>query len=378
MELHARLTLFAEGCHGSLSKEVIRKFDLRKNAQHQTYAIGLKEVWEVLPSKHVPGLVTHTVGWPLDKSTYGGSFIYHWEKKQIALGLVVGLDYPNPYLNPYKEFQRFKHHPFVRGLLEGGRCVSYGARALNEGGFQSIPCLAFPGGALLGASAGLMNVPRIKESHAAMKSGLLAAEAAFSSLSSGGADSSKAIILSQYEENLRRSWIADELKSVRNVRPAFSKFGFYGGLLYSGLELFVFRGKTPWTLAHHKPDAEGLVPAKGAQPISYPKPDGVLSFDLMENVSRTGTNHEEDQPCHLTLKDDSIPVEINLAVFDGPESRFCPAGVYEYVDKPEGGKRLQINAQNCIHCKTCDIKDPSQNINWVTPEGGGGPQYVGT
>ena len=377
MEIHSKVTLLAEGCHGSLSKEVINKFDLRAGSQHQTYGIGLKEVWEIDPKKHEPGLVIHSVGWPLDKNTYGGSFLYHAENNLVYTGFVVALDYQNTYLSPYREFQRYKHHPAIRKYLEGGKCLSYGARAINEGGIQSIPKLAFPGGALIGCSAGFVNVPKIKGTHTAMKSGMLAAESAFKALEHEG-DAPKN--LTDYEENLKNSWIWKELWSVRNVRPSFhTALGLFGGLFWSGMELLFLRGRLPFTLKHGKPDYASLKPAKGCQPIDYPKPDGVLSFDLLTNLTRSGTNHSDDQPVHLTLKDKSIPVERNLAVFDGPENRFCPAGVYEYVEREDGqGKRLQINSQNCVHCKTCDIKDPSQNINWVVPEGGGGPQYVNT
>ncbi|PJF17350.1 putative electron transfer flavoprotein ubiquinone oxidoreductase [Paramicrosporidium saccamoebae] len=367
MEIKANVTLFAEGCHGSLTKGLIKRFALREDT-HQTYGIGLKEVWEVSKEKHQPGLVMHTVGWPLDRQTYGGSFMYHYGDNLVSLGLVVGLDYQNPYLNPYKEFQRLKTHPTMKRYLEGGRCIAYGARALNEGGIQSIPKLTFPGGALVGCTAGFLNVPKIKGSHTAMKSGMVAAETAFQAL--GGN-------MDEYEQKLKESWVYSELQRVRNVRPAFEKFGLYGGLLYSGIDQMVFRGRLPWTFAHKMPDYAMLKPAIQCRPIEYGRADGVLTFDLLENVSRTGTNHEEDQPCHLQLKDPNVPVKDNLAVFAGPEQRFCPAGVYEYV--PEGDTmRFQINAQNCIHCKTCDIKDPSQNINWVPPEGAGGPQYTMT
>jgi electron-transferring-flavoprotein dehydrogenase len=376
MELHAKVTFFAEGCHGSLTKQLVKKYDLRKNSQFQTYGIGLKEVWEIDPKKHELGAVIHTLGWPLYNTAYGGSFMYHWENNLVSLGFVIGLDYKNPYLSPYKEFQRWKQHPEVRKYLEGGKCVAYGARALNEGGIQSLPQLAFPGGALIGCTAGFMNVAKIKGSHTAMKSGMVAAESAFDKLAQDTA--SGPITLSSYEENLKQSWVWKELYKVRNVRPGFAKYGLWGGTLNAGIDSLVFRGHAPWTLKHPHPDYE-LDPAAKSQKIEYPKPDGVISFELLENLARSGTNHENDQPVHLTLKDQKVPVEKNYKVFDGPENRFCPAGVYEYVDEGTSGqKRLQINAQNCLHCKTCDIKDPSQNINWVVPEGGGGPQYSST
>lgn len=381
MEFHSKLTFLAEGCHGSLSKQIINKFELRKDSQHQTYGIGLKEVWEIDPSKHQPGLVMHSVGWPLEKDTYGGGFLYHGENNLVYLGFVVGLDYQNPYLSPYREFQRYKHHPAISKYLEGGKCISYGARAINEGGVQSLPRLAFEGGALIGCSAGFVNLPKIKGTHNAMKSGMLAAESAFKALCDKEETTSETpILLDEYEPSLKNSWLWDDLYPVRNCRPSFhSPLGLYGGLLWSGIDLMLLRGKLPFTLKHGAPDHAALKPAKECKKIEYPKPDGVLSFDLLENLSRSGTNHDHDQPVHLTLKDKNIPVERNLAIFDGPENRFCPAGVYEYVDTEDGnGKRLQINAQNCVHCKTCDIKDPSQNINWVVPQGGGGPQYVKT
>ncbi|OBZ84341.1 Electron transfer flavoprotein-ubiquinone oxidoreductase, mitochondrial [Choanephora cucurbitarum] len=380
MAIHAKVTLFAEGCHGSLTKGLTKKFGLRDESGPQKYGIGLKEVWEVLPEKHNSGSVTHTVGWPADIHTYCGSFIYHFEPERhlVALGLVVGLDYDNPYLSPYKTFQQFKHHPSVKSLLEGGKCISYGARALNEGGYQSIPKLAFPGGALIGCTAGFLNVPKIKGTHTAMKSGMLAAESAFDKIFS---DAEGTVLLDNYEENIKQSWVYKELYEVRNVQPSFhSPLGLYGGLAYSGLDTLFMKGRTPWTFKHKKADWECMKTAAESKPIDYPKPDGVISFDLLTNVSRTGTNHAENQPVHLRIRDKDVPVERNLAIFDGPENRFCPAGVYEYVDdesKP-GEKRLQINSQNCIHCKTCDIKDPSQNIDWTVPEGGGGPQYVWT
>ncbi|EDO47030.1 predicted protein [Nematostella vectensis] len=383
MELHAKVTLFSEGCHGHLAKGLYKRFNLRENCDDQSYGIGLKELWEVAPEKHKPGTVEHTVGWPLDKDTYGGSFIYHLEGEGaplVSAGFVVGLDYQNPYMSPFKEFQRFKNHPAIRPTFEGGHRISYGARALNEGGFQSIPKLVFPGGALMGCSPGFMNVPKIKGTHNAMKSAMVCAEAAFEALTSEtNKDGSQGLFLDTYEDRLKESWVWKELYAMRNIRPSFhSKLGFYGGMLYTGIFYCLLRGKEPWTLHNPKPDHASLKPAKECTPIEYPKPDGEVSFDLLSSVALSGTNHDGDQPPHLTLRDDTVPVKRNLGVFDGPEQRFCPAGVYEYVPLEKGnGMRLQINAQNCVHCKTCDIKDPSQNINWVVPEGGGGPAYNG-
>ena len=366
VELLARETLFGEGCRGSLTKTLIERFRLRDGHDPQTYAIGLKELWEVAPERHRPGLVVHTVGWPLDRATYGGSFLYHLEERQVAVGFVIGLDYKNPFLNPFEEFQRFKTHPAIRSTFEGGRRIAYGARALNEGGFQSIPRLDFPGGALIGCAAGFVNVPKIKGSHTAMKSGMVAAEAVFARLSGdGGAEVGAA---------LRRSWVWDELYRVRNIRPSF-RFGLWGGLAWSALDTYLLRGRAPWTL-HHHPDHTQLIPAAQARRIDYPRPDGRLTFDRLSSVFISNTNHEEDQPPHLRLRDPAKAIAINYRLYDSPEQRYCPAGVYEIVDDPgNGGKRLQINAQNCVHCKTCDIKDPEQNIDWVVPEGGGGPNY---
>ena len=367
-ELRARYTLFAEGCRGSLTGELFEKFDMRKGHDPQTYAICIKELWEVDPEKHHPGRVIHTIGWPVDSSTYGGSFLYHLEDNQVAVGYVIGLDYKNPHLSPFDEFQRFKTHPEIRPVFEGGRRVSYGARALNEGGFQSIPDLVCPGGAIIGCAAGFVNVPKIKGSHNAMKTGMLAAEAAFEALTGEEAQPR----LDSYPERLKKSWVWDELYRVRNIRPAF-RWGLWAGLIYSAIDTYLFRGKAPWTFSHHS-DHDALLPADKAPKIEYPKPDGEISFDKLSSVFIANTNHEEDQPCHLTLKDPEVPIKVNLAQFDAPEQRFCPAGVYEIIDEGEG-PRLQINAQNCVHCKTCDIKDPTQNIRWVTPEGGGGPNY---
>lgn len=368
MELHAQYTIFAEGCRGSLTKSLIAKFQLADGVQPQAYGIGVKELWEVDPAKNHPGKVVHTVGWPMDSNTYGGSFLYHLDENQVAVGFVVALDYQNPYLSPFDEFQRFKTHPAIRPTFEGGRRIAYGARALSEGGFQSIPKLIFPGGCLVGDAAGFLNVPKIKGTHTAMKSGMVCAEAVAAALSSA----TPPAVLDAYPEALKASWVWDELYTVRNVRPSF-RWGMWGGIAYSALETYLFRGKAPWTLKHHE-DHKALKKASDCTKIEYPKPDGVITFDKLSSVYLSSTNHEEDQPCHLTLKDKAIPVSVNLALYDGPEQRFCPAGVYEFVDE-DGSKRLQINAANCVHCKTCDIKDPTQNINWVTPEGGGGPNY---
>jgi electron-transferring-flavoprotein dehydrogenase len=414
MELRAKITLFAEGCRGSLSKKLMEEFKLREGVEPQTYGIGIKEIWQVDPQKHQLGRVEHSIGWPMDTMTYGGSFIYHLDDNQVAVGYVVGLDYANPHLDPFKEFQRFKTHPKIRPLFEGGKRLVYGARALNEGGWQSIPKLTFPGGALIGCAAGFLNVPRIKGSHTAMKSGMLAAEAAASYLANhphppasagpslsltegeGRANARGEGELASYETALKASWVGQELYAVRNIRPVF-RLGLWAGLVLSAIDTYLFKGKAPWTFKHHA-DHKALKPAAACKKINYPQPDGVVSFDRLSSVYLSNTNHEEDQPAHLTLRDASVPVNVNLALYDGPEARFCPAGVYEYID--EGGlaphaslppaasgsaepthaqtntrKKLQINAQNCVHCKTCDIKDPTQNIVWVTPEGGGGPNY---
>ncbi|KAI8907301.1 hypothetical protein EDD86DRAFT_209258 [Gorgonomyces haynaldii] len=379
MEIIAKQTIFAEGCHGSLTKKLIHKFDLRKDSEPQTYGLGIKEVWELDPSKHEQGLVLHTMGWPLDAFTYGGGFMYHLENNLCAIGLVVGLDYKNPTLSPYKEFQRYKHHPSIAHYFEGAKIVSYGARALNEGGYQSIPKFIVPGASIIGCSAGFLNVPKIKGTHTAMKSGMVAAEACFEALTAE--EQSGPLLLTNYEKNLKESWVYKELYEVRNVRPSFhNPLGLWGGLAWSGLDTYILKGRVPFTFKHGGADHASLKPLKEVKPIEYPKPDGVLSFELLENVSRTGTNHEENQPIHLRLKQGQRPqIEHNYAVYGGPEQKFCPAGVYEYVDdEKNGGKRFQINAINCIHCKTCDIKDPSQNIDWTVPEGGGGPKYVNT
>ena len=373
MELRAKYTFFAEGCRGSLSKQLEQRFDLRRDAQHQTYGIGLKELWELDPSQHQEGLVLHSSGWPMDNSTWGGSFIYHLDNNQAYVGFVIGLDYENPHLSPFDELQRFKHHPAIAPMLKGGRRISYGARALNEGGLQSIPQLAFPGGALIGCSAGFLNVPKIKGSHTAMKTGMLAAEAAHAALAGGDEGYGR---LEAYPQAFEKSWVHQELHAARNLRPAAAKWGMKLGMLYGGFDLKLLGGKAPWTLAHHKPDHECLKPADKMPKIDYPKPDGVISFDKLSSVFISNTNHEEDQPVHLRLGDESIPIEKNLPEFDEPAQRYCPAGVYEVVREDGGSNpRFVINAQNCVHCKTCDIKDPRQNINWTTPEGGGGPNY---
>jgi electron-transferring-flavoprotein dehydrogenase len=369
IELHAKYTFFAEGCRGNLGKQLESKFRLRDGADPQVYGIGLKELWEIRPEKHQPGLVIHSAGWPLDRETYGGSFLYHLENNQVAAGFVVGLGYSNPYLNPYEEFQRYKTHPAIRGFLEGGKRIAYGARAITAGGLQSLPRMTFPGGCLIGDNAGFLNASRIKGSHCAIKSGMLAAEAAFDALASGRT----ADELTAYPQAFRKSWLFDELHRARNFKPWMSK-GLYSGTLMVGIDQIVFGGKAPWTLHHNHADHETLKKKTEVQPIRYPKPDGVLTFDRLSSVFISNTNHSEDQPVHLRLKDESVPVKVNLALYDAPEQRYCPAGVYEIVNE-SSGPRLQINAQNCVHCKTCDIKDPTQNINWVVPEGGGGPNY---
>jgi electron-transferring-flavoprotein dehydrogenase len=371
IELHARYTFFAEGARGHLTKRLTDVFRLRDESGPQVFGLGIKELWDIPAEKHKPGRVIHTQGWPLSDA-WGGGFLYHQEGGQVALGFVVALDYSNPYLSPFEEMQRWKTHPAIRAEIEGGRRVSYGARAINEGGYQAIPKLVFPGGALIGCSAGFVNVPRIKGTHTAMKSAMLAAEAAFEAI---GADRS-ADQLDAYPAALHKSWIAKELKKVRNAQPAVSHWGALGGTLFAGLDMWMNQLGIglPWTLKN-KADNLGLRQKDQAKPIAYPKPDGVLTFDRLSSVFVSNTNHEEDQPVHLTLKDADIPTAINLPVYAGPEQRYCPAGVYEFVTSENGDQRLQINAQNCVHCKTCDIKDPTQNINWVTPEGGGGPNY---
>ena len=399
MEVRGTYTLFAEGCRGSLSERLIKQFNLREGVLPQSYGIGIKELWEIDPAMHTPGLTMHSVGWPLDFSTYGGSFLYHGEKNQVAVGFVTGLDYKNPYLNPFEEFQRFKTHPGIRPFFENARRISYGARALNEGGIQSLPKLIFPGGAIIGCSAGFMNVPKVKGTHTAMKSAMLAADAVFAAISSpsplvgvgrgeGVSSPSKSLHhtplpnplpqgergLEAYPEAIKQSWLYKELYKARNIRPAFH-FGLLFGLVYAAIDTYLLRGHAPWTFKYGA-DHTQLRDKKRCKKIEYPRPDGKISFDRLSSVFLSSTNHEENQPCHLHLKDSSVPVDINLARYDAPEQRYCPAGVYEIVEDA-GTPRLQINAQNCVHCKTCDIKDPTQNIEWVTPEGGGGPNYSG-
>ena len=370
MELLAKQTIFAEGCRGHLTKTLFDKFDLREGKDPQTFAIGIKELWDIEPEKAKPGTALHSVGWPLSSDTYGGSLLYPLNGNQVAVGYVVGLDYSNPHLSPFEEFQRFKTHPAIRNVFEGGRRVAYGARALNEGGFQSIPKLTFPGGCLVGCTAGFLNVPKIKGTHTAMKSGMVAAEAIFESLDAIAPGHEPA----SYGDKLQDSWLWTELYKVRNIRPGFSK-GLWFGMANAAIDTYILRGRAPWTMHHHA-DHITLKKADEAPRIAYPKPDGEISFDRNSSVFMSGTNHEENQPAHLTLKDSSVPIAHNLALYDAPEQRYCPAGVYEIVREDDGSNpRLQINAQNCVHCKTCDIKDPSQNITWVTPEGGGGPNY---
>jgi electron-transferring-flavoprotein dehydrogenase len=396
MALTANATLLAEGCRGSLSAEIMKRYSLREKAgaDPQTYGLGIKEVWEIDPEKHIPGMVWHTVGWPLPTNTYGGGWLYHMSENRVSLGLVVGLDYKNTYLSPYQEFQNFKRHPAVAKLLQGGTCLQYGARTLNEGGLQSIPALSFPGGALVGDAAGFLNVAKIKGTHTAMKSGMLAAEAAFKALADSAATatattapSARPVDLSSYEEAVKNSWIHTELHGVRNIRPGFSHLGgLFGGLAHAAVDTYILRGNAPWTFHHRRADNEALRPAAECTKIEYPRPDGELTFDIPTSLYRSGTNHEHDQPCHLKLRNYKVPEVVNLPVYDGPEARYCPAGVYEYVaeDVAQGDattnenrkKKLQINAQNCLHCKACDIKDPNQNIQWTTPEGGGGPTYT--
>jgi electron-transferring-flavoprotein dehydrogenase len=371
MELRAKYTLFAEGSRGHLGKQLINKYSLDADSDPQSYGIGIKELWEIDPAKHQEGLVIHTAGWPLSSDTYGGSFLYHLENNQVAVGFVVGLSYSNPHLSPFEEFQRYKTHPSIRTFFEGGKRISYGARALTAGGLNSLPKTVFPGGALIGCDAGFLNGSRIKGSHAAIKTGMLAAEAAFDAVSAGrSADE-----LSAYPEAFKNSWLHTELKKSRNFKPWMSK-GLYVGTLMVGIEQKLLGGNVPWTIHNTHADHEYLKPAAECEPIAYPKPDGVISFDKLSSVFISNTNHEENQPAHLTLKNNLVPTATNLAIFDGPEQRYCPAGVYEYVES-DAGKQLQINAQNCVHCKTCDIKDPTQNIVWLNPEGGGGPNYSG-
>ncbi len=376
MELRGKYTFFAEGARGSLTKQLVEEFKLSEGRDPQKYGIGLKELWQVKPENHKPGLVQHSFGWPLDDRTGGGSFLYHYGDNLVSVGFVLHLNYENPYVAPFEEFQRFKTHPAIRATFEGGKRIGYGARAITEGGWQSIPKLAFPGGALLGCAAGFMNVPRIKGSHNAMLSGIAAAEAAFAALSQGRAHDE----LTAYQEAVYAGDIARDLKPVRNAKPLWSRFGTYIGIALGGLDMWIntiIPGGLPFTLKHRKPDYATLKRAENAGPIAYPKPDGVLTFDRLTSVSFSGTNHEENQPVHLKLTDPAVPVAINLPEFAEPAQRYCPAAVYEIVADTGGNPRFQINAQNCVHCKTCDIKDPSQNITWVCPEGGGGPNYAG-
>jgi electron-transferring-flavoprotein dehydrogenase len=370
IELHGKYTFFAEGCRGHLGRRLMQKFRLDADCDPQVYGLGMKELWEIDAKEHRPGLVIHSAGWPLDPDTYGGSFLYHMQDRLVSVGFVVGLAYANPHLSPYEEFQRYKTHPHIRRFLEGGKRIAYGARAIAAGGMVSLPRLVFPGGALIGDEAGFLNASRIKGSHSAIKSGMLAAEAAFAALQSGRAGDE----LGAYPEAFRESWLFDELYRSRNFKQWMSK-GLYAGTMMVGIEQYLLGGKFPWTLHHRHADHECLRPASACRPISYPKPDGKLTFDRLSSVFISNTNHEENQPVHLTLRDASVPVNVNLAKYAGPESRYCPAGVYEFVKKSDGSDQLQINAQNCVHCKTCDIKDPTQNIVWVAPQGGGGPNY---
>ncbi len=369
MALLARQTVLAEGCRGSLTRLAMERYELNRDCSPQTYGLGIKELWEIDPARHATGRVVHTVGWPLDQATYGGSWLYHLADNQISVGFVVGLDYQNPYLSPFEEFQRFKTHPAIRPIFEGGRRIAYGARALSEGGWQSIPRLTFPGGLLVGDSAGFLNVPKIKGSHTALKSGMVAAEALAAHLSGTAA----ATPCEDYERQLKASWLWEELHGARNIRPGFH-WGLWPGMAHAALDTWVFRGKAPWTL-RHRPDHGQLKPAAACRPIHYPKPDGRITFDRLSSVFLTNTSHEEDQPVHLKLQHPEVAIKTNLRVYDAPEARYCPAAVYEIVREAGASPRLQINGQNCIHCKTCDIKDPTQNIRWVVPEGGSGPNY---
>ncbi len=370
IEIYSKYTLFAEGCRGHLGKRLMDEFNLRDNVQHQTYGIGLKELWEIKNENSNPGEVCHSIGWPLDNETYGGSFLYHLDKNLVSFGFVIGLDYKNPYLSPYEEFQRFKMHPKMKYVFEGGRRISYGARALNEGGFQSLPKLSFPGGAIIGCDAGTLNTPKIKGTHTAMKSGMIASELVYNELELKKENTE----ISNFCETFQNSWAGKELKAARNVRPSF-KHGLRIGMILSGIDQIIFRGKAPWTLKHAEEDHLSLRKKTESKKIEYPKADGIITFDRLTNVSFSSTYHEENQPCHLKLNNLMVPISNNLEFFDSPEQRYCPAGVYEILYERES-PILQINAQNCIHCKTCDIKDPTQNINWITPEGGGGPNYT--
>jgi len=370
IELIAKYTLFAEGCRGHLGKELIKKYNLDDGKSPQSYGIGLKEIWEIEDKNHIEGSIMHSAGWPLKNNVYGGSFLYHMENKQVSLGFVMGLDYENPHISPYQEFQKFKTHPKIKNILKNGRRVAYGARALNEGGFQSLPKLYFPGGALIGCEAGSLNVPKMMGSHTAMKSGILASEAIFKNLKNSPDNLEE---LSNYEDSFYTSWAGKELEKARNFRPGF-KYGLIVGTILGALDQIIFRGSAPWTINLDHADHLATKPANKVEKIVYDKPDGNLTFDRLTNLAFSGTNHQENQPIHLKILDDSIPIKHNLPIYDSPEQLYCPAGVYEIIEN-NGGKKLQINAQNCLHCKTCDIKDPSQNINWTTPEGGGGPNY---
>lgn len=372
IELHAKQTIFSEGCHGSLTKTLFKKFDLRANCDPQTYGLGIKEVWEIPADQHKPGLIVHTVGWPMDHATYGGSWMYHYGQNLVSIGFVTGLDYRNPYLSPFEEMQRYKLHPYVRKFLQGGKRISYGARAISEGGLQSLPRTVFPGGLLIGDTAGYLNTPKIKGNHTAMKSGMLAAEA-LAELFADQDPTGK--ICEAYPKKFRESWLYQELYSVRNIRPSFH-WGLLPGLLLSAIDTYIFRGKAPWTLSNHN-DHDRLITADKAKKINYPKPDNQLTFDRLSSIFLSNTNHEEDQPCHLKLRDPNIPIAQNLPLYAEPAQRYCPAAVYEVVQDDQGNPRFQINAQNCVHCKTCDIKDPAQNIDWTVPQGGGGPNYTG-
>ncbi|WP_066567471.1 electron transfer flavoprotein-ubiquinone oxidoreductase [Snodgrassella sp. CFCC 13594] len=374
MDLWAQQTIFSEGCRGSLTKSLLARFGLDQVAQAPTYGLGIKELWEIDPAQSRPGTVMHSVGWPMDTKTYGGAFLYHLDDNKVAVGFVVGLDYQNPYLSPFEEFQRYKTHPEIRKIFVGGRRIAYGARALSEGGLQSLPKLTFPGGVLVGDAAGTLNVPRIKGNHTAMKSGMLAAEAIMSVLQASQESYEYSVEATAYTDLFKQSWLYEELHGVRNVRPAF-KWGLFPAMAYAALDEYVFKGKAPWTLKHHGTDHGSLKKAQDCLPIVYPKPDGEITFDRLSSVFLSGTNHEENQPCHLQLKDPTAAIQTNYTEYASPETRYCPAGVYEIVTE-EGQPRLQINAQNCVHCKTCDIKDPTQNINWVCPEGSGGPNYA--
>jgi len=374
MQLLGKQTILAEGCRGSLSELLMKHYSLRENCSPQHYGLGIKEVWEVPEDVHVPGTVVHSVGWPLDQMTYGGCFIYHMKPNLVHIGIVVGLDYSNPYLSPYGEFQKYKTHPRIKSLLEGGKCISYGARCLNEGGIQAVPKLTFPGGMMAGCSAGFLNVPKIKGSHTAMKTGMLAGEACAKALLDG--EATDGMEVSQYEADVKSSWVWEELTAVRNFKPSWGA-GMFPGLAAGGASLFA-KGKEPWTITWTKKDHEYTKPAADCKKLEYPKPDGVITFELLENLIRSGVNHNHDQPAHLKVKEEaaSVPLEVSLKKFDGPEGRFCPAKVYEYIPDEKGGARLQINAQNCVHCKCCSIKTPEEYINWTVPEGGGGPQYA--